>query len=265
MNAITPAKLMPPDHSTAASGMFPTEQTKLSTAISGPMSAPQTVCTSGGAPVRNRLLKTLVPSCATKPASTKPRRDLLVEHLPVAAEVVRDVRPGVDRRQALTPAQRRAGHVVLVPAVGRERVRARLLLQPRRDEQPQHQRHQDDHHEAAEVLGERELPAEQHPQHQAELPDEVRRGELEGQCRRRRRHPSGRGSWRSPPRRTSRRTRRRRAPSPMRSAAGPRRSWPPRRARAGPRPGRSRRSRSPARAPTRPPTPSARRRADRSR
>ena len=36
MNAITPAKLIPPDHSTAASGTLPTEQTKLSTAISGP-------------------------------------------------------------------------------------------------------------------------------------------------------------------------------------------------------------------------------------
>ena len=36
MNAITPAKLMPPDHSTAASGTLPTEQTKLSTAMSGP-------------------------------------------------------------------------------------------------------------------------------------------------------------------------------------------------------------------------------------
>ena len=43
MNAITPAKLMPPLQSTAASGTLPTEQTKLSTAISGPMNAPQIV------------------------------------------------------------------------------------------------------------------------------------------------------------------------------------------------------------------------------
>ena len=41
MKAITPAKLMPPLQSTAASGTFPTEQTKLITAISGPMKAPQ--------------------------------------------------------------------------------------------------------------------------------------------------------------------------------------------------------------------------------
>ena len=36
MKAITPAKLIPPDQSTAASGTLPTEQTKLSTAMSGP-------------------------------------------------------------------------------------------------------------------------------------------------------------------------------------------------------------------------------------
>ncbi len=72
MNAITPAKLMPPLHSTAASGTLPTEQTKLSTAITGPISAPQTVCTADGEPVRKRLLKTSLPSWATNPASRKP-------------------------------------------------------------------------------------------------------------------------------------------------------------------------------------------------
>ena len=49
MNAITPAKLIPPDHSTAASGTLPTEQTKLRTAISGPAITFSSVCTSGGA------------------------------------------------------------------------------------------------------------------------------------------------------------------------------------------------------------------------
>jgi len=36
MKATTPAKLIPPDHSTAASGTLPIEQTKLRIAISGP-------------------------------------------------------------------------------------------------------------------------------------------------------------------------------------------------------------------------------------
>ena len=36
MKAITPAKLIPPDHNTAANGTFPTEQTKLRIAMIGP-------------------------------------------------------------------------------------------------------------------------------------------------------------------------------------------------------------------------------------
>ena len=42
MKLITPPKLMPPFQSTAASGTFPIEQTKLTIATSGPMSGPQT-------------------------------------------------------------------------------------------------------------------------------------------------------------------------------------------------------------------------------
>ena len=60
MNAITPAKLMPPDHSTAASGTFPIEQTKLSTAISGPAITFSSVCTTGGASVTNRRVEEVV-------------------------------------------------------------------------------------------------------------------------------------------------------------------------------------------------------------
>jgi hypothetical protein len=40
MNAATPPKLIPPFHSTTASGTFPTEQTNESTAITGPISGP---------------------------------------------------------------------------------------------------------------------------------------------------------------------------------------------------------------------------------
>ncbi len=42
MKAITPPKVMPPRHRTAARGTLPTEQTKLTTATSGPISAPHT-------------------------------------------------------------------------------------------------------------------------------------------------------------------------------------------------------------------------------
>ena len=51
MNASTPAKLIPPDHSTAASGTLPTEQTKLSTAMIGPTIA-FSIARSGAGRVR---------------------------------------------------------------------------------------------------------------------------------------------------------------------------------------------------------------------
>ena len=50
MKAITPAKQIPPRQSTAASGTLPTEQTKLSTAITGPMKAPHTSARPAGRP-----------------------------------------------------------------------------------------------------------------------------------------------------------------------------------------------------------------------
>src|SRR5436189_102386 len=91
MNAITPAKLMPPDQSTAASGTLPTEQTKLKTAVTGPMKAPQMTCI---------------------------RVDGVL-----------------------------AGTFFLVAA----------------DEDPQQRPHQPDHHDPTHVLGQRELPSDQHP------------------------------------------------------------------------------------------------------
>ncbi len=66
------------------------------------------------------------------------------------------------------------------------RVLARLALEPRRDEGPQERPHERDQDEPAHELREGELPAQQQPQHQAELPHEVGGGELEGQRGRRR-------------------------------------------------------------------------------
>ena len=43
MKAITPPKLMPPFHSTAARGTLPIEQTKLMIATSGPTSGPHSL------------------------------------------------------------------------------------------------------------------------------------------------------------------------------------------------------------------------------
>jgi hypothetical protein len=91
--ASTPENPIPPDHSTAARGTLPTEQTKLSTAMIGPMIAFSIVGSGAGAWRMNRCSKNPLPNCAMNPASQESDRDLLPEHLPVAAEVVGDVRP----------------------------------------------------------------------------------------------------------------------------------------------------------------------------
>src|ERR1700733_12876491 len=62
MNETTPPKLIPPFHSTAASGTLPIEQTKLTTATIGPTSGPQSADHTGGL-VRKKLFQ--------KPAGTQ--------------------------------------------------------------------------------------------------------------------------------------------------------------------------------------------------
>jgi len=60
---------------------------------------------------------------------------------------------------------------------------ASLLLEPAGYEGAQQERHRDDHHEPSDKLAERELPADQQPDHRTEFDDQVRRRELEGECR----------------------------------------------------------------------------------
>ena len=59
MNAITPPKPIPPDHSTAASGTFPTEQTNVTIATSGPT-------------ITFSISRTAAEACATKTFWKKP-------------------------------------------------------------------------------------------------------------------------------------------------------------------------------------------------
>ena len=130
MNAITPPKLIPPDQRTAARGTFPTEQTNERIAITGPTITFSTAATGPEASDRKSALKKLSPSRPMNPASTKPADDLLPQHLPVAAEVVGDVRPGRGARQPLAQGQLLAGRVVLVAGVGLLGVAAGGLLEP---------------------------------------------------------------------------------------------------------------------------------------
>src|SRR5674536_129103 len=73
MKLITPPKLIPPFHSTAASGTLPIEQTKVTTATAGPMIGPQTFASSGW-PVRNsRCQKLSGIQAPAAPAINRPR------------------------------------------------------------------------------------------------------------------------------------------------------------------------------------------------
>ena len=115
---------------------------------------------------------------AGEPREREADADLLPEHLPVAAEVVRHVRPCLGGDEPAAERQRARGGGVYVSRLRRESVVASFVLEPPRDEEAKEDRHEDDQDGAAEKLREREPPAEQDPEHEPELPDEVRRREL---------------------------------------------------------------------------------------
>ena len=74
MKLITPPKLIPPLQRTAASGTLPTEQTKLSIAITGPMIGPQIVPSVGLPEMNSACQKLLGTQAARAPAMRKPSR-----------------------------------------------------------------------------------------------------------------------------------------------------------------------------------------------
>ena len=115
---------------------------------------------------------------------------------------------------------RRAGQWCSCPRLRRLRVRARLLLEPPRDEEADPGPHERDQDEAAEELRERELPAEEDPHHDPDLEHEVRRGELERHRASRGSRPSGTSTSRSRSPRSCTTTRRRRGRSRARPCAG---------------------------------------------
>ena len=135
-----------------------------------------------GALLMNRRLKKLLPSCAMKPASRNP---IAISFHSIGQSPRKLCATSDQRRSAVSRSRQRqllAGRVMLVAAVGLERVlaapgpRAGGLTNSRSSTVIS-----DDHHDPAEVLRERELPADQDPQHEPELPHEVGRGELEGE------------------------------------------------------------------------------------
>src|SRR5437899_9327679 len=72
MKAITPPKLMPPFHSTAASGTLPIEQTKDSIETTGPISGPQSADATGWSVKKNDCQNVVGTHAATAPAMSRP-------------------------------------------------------------------------------------------------------------------------------------------------------------------------------------------------
>src|SRR5437764_463659 len=72
MNDTTPPKLIPPFHSTAASGTLPIEQAKLTTATIGPTSGPHSPASTGWSVRKKTFQKSLGTHAASAPVISRP-------------------------------------------------------------------------------------------------------------------------------------------------------------------------------------------------
>jgi hypothetical protein len=72
MNATTPPKLMPPFHSTTASGTFPIEQTNEAIATTGPISGPHSLAASGSCAKKKDCQNASGTQAAMAPATSSP-------------------------------------------------------------------------------------------------------------------------------------------------------------------------------------------------
>jgi len=84
MKAITPPKLMPPFHSTTASGMFPIEHTNEMMATTGPMSGPQIFAASGCPAMKKLCQKLSGTQAAIAPVASRP----MIRSLMIAAHSI---------------------------------------------------------------------------------------------------------------------------------------------------------------------------------
>ena len=155
------------------------------------------------------MLKKSSPSRPTKPASTKPR--VISFHSicqsPRKLWATSDQADGA--RHPLAQRQLLADRVVLVAGVGLLRVAAGRLLEPGRDEEAQQERHERDHHEAADVLRPARTASRSAPTGRARAPTRGSSTRTGRRASTRRTRPSGRATCRSrPPRRSTTTTRR---------------------------------------------------------
>ena len=189
MNAITPPKLMPPFHSTAASGTLPIEQTKLSTATSGPTIGPQNFASAGGRSRKKRCQNESGTQAAIAPAISRPR----TRSRRIAAHSM--TKTCDDRGEPLRDSSRRQkralacdGHVHRGVALHRPGEPAFGLLAGLSSSRSR--RNSRNSRASTTIMigpptnsASGELPAHQQGQDDAELDDEVGGGDLEGHRR----------------------------------------------------------------------------------
>ena len=165
---MTPPKLMPPFHSTAASGTLPMEHTKDRTATSGPTKGPQKSA-SVGWPTRKKPCQKLCgyPGCECA-TDEQAAADIEPKGVPVHVEIVGDGGQALWRRdflrqRALVQAHVHGGmafHLAGQVAVGLPACR---LNDAWRDGGSQHEHEQGDHDGAADELRQHELPSRAAP------------------------------------------------------------------------------------------------------
>jgi hypothetical protein len=188
MKEITPPKLIPPDQSSAASGIFPTD---------GDEDADHAIFDEAKRSRRtgrekNRLPPGIRHDCHEKPGDKKSDRDFLPHHGDIHPESVGHGDPGtrVAKLGDESFLRLRRGAVVRVVRVpgmaaasrfGAVLVVTGLLDQSFRQGQAHEDPHDGNEEKGAHALREHEMPAEKNPEHEAEFQHQVGRGEHESQ------------------------------------------------------------------------------------
>ena len=187
MKAITPPKLMPPFQSTAASGTFPIEQTKLTIATSGPISGPQNFAERRVVVEEEPLPERVGHPGGERAGDEQAADDVAPDRRPVHHEVVGGRGEAPPASAAAARSSRSPWTHMSIsawPSIEPDAGPCRPARAPPRPgcwvrKRAEQQREEDDHQRAADELAERELPAEQQRHDDPELDDEVGRGELE--------------------------------------------------------------------------------------
>src|SRR6266704_4319019 len=165
MKAIAPPKLMPPFHSTAASGILPTEHTNEITATSGPTIGPHSLASNGWSTTKNDCQKSAGIQAASAPEIKKAACDVHPDRSHVHYEIMADRSKTHVRRD---PLPKRAAslyryihlRMAFHPA-GQALVGLFLCLAQKLaiEKQPKKNNQQRDHDGCADKFGQGELPA----------------------------------------------------------------------------------------------------------